>query len=87
LVPGTGQLGASIDSGEECVQRWEYHVFDMNGRAEDAEAELDALGIEGWELMGAVAMATSAPATSTAGKSPQEQTIRYVMRRPRTQTE
>ena len=72
---------------EERVQRWEYHVFDMSGRAEDTEAELDALGLEGWELMGAVAIATATPPTDTAAKVPQEQTVRYVMRRPRTQAD
>jgi hypothetical protein len=80
-------MGALRHVEEERVQRWEYHVFDMSGRAEDTEAELDALDLEGWELMGAVAMATIAPPAGVAAKAPQEQTVRYVMRRPRTQSE
>jgi hypothetical protein len=68
------EKGKGVGVGPAPVPKWEYKVTTLEQNDKDAEKELNTLGEEGWELVGAPSIVTSPrqgsgnPGTSTKVK-------------------
>jgi hypothetical protein len=63
------------------VARWEYKVATISEVDERAEKELNKLGEEGWELVGAPGVVSARPAPQ--GSAGASTTVKLIFKRPK----
>ena len=63
------------------VPKWEYKVATLEGEDKDAEKDLNALGADGWELVGAPSFVTSG--RQGQGKPGASTKVKLIFKRPK----